>query len=306
MAAETQAKALPRTLIIGAAGFVGGYLVRELENAGHSVTAVDIPQINLLDKESVEHWIETSHPDYVVNLAAISSVGASWKNPVQTVEVNVRGTLHLLDAVQKFAPGAKTLLIGSAEEYARKDSPINEDDPLEASNPYGITKIAQENFAELYRKKYGMKIVCTRSFNHTGVGQTTAFAIPSFVKQVADIFKSGHPGEIKVGNLSAIRDFSDVKDVVRVYRLLLENENKFNVYNVGSGIANKLSDLLDYIVSLAEMEIKISTDPEKFRPVDLPYQCADNSRIKELGYWNATDIHETLKWMFDNEMKSGH
>lgn len=306
MAAETQAKALPRTLIIGAAGFVGGYLVRELENAGHSVTAVDIPQINLLDKESVEQLIERTQPDYVVNLAAISSVGASWKNPVQTVEVNVKGTLHLLDAIQKFAPSAKTLLIGSAEEYARKDSPINEDDPLEASNPYGITKIAQENFAELYRKKYGMKIVCTRSFNHTGVGQTTAFAIPSFVKQVADIFKSGHPGEIKVGNLSAIRDFSDVKDVVRVYRLLLENENKFNVYNVGSGIANKLSDLLDYIVSLAEMEIKISTDPEKFRPVDLPYQCADNSRIKELGYWNATDIHETLKWMFDNEMKSGH
>lgn len=299
MEQKTQA---PRTLVIGAAGFVGGHLINELKKAGHTTFSADIPQYNLLNKEGIEKLVQDFVPNYIVNLAAISSVGASWKNPVQTVEVNIKGTLHLLDAIQKFVPNAKTLLIGSAEEYARKETPITEDDPLEASNPYGITKIAQENFAELYRQKYGMKIVCTRSFNHTGIGQTTAFALPSFVKQVADIFKSGHPGEIRVGNLNAIRDFSDVEDVVYVYRLLLENENKFNVYNVGSGIAYKLNDLLNYIVSLANIEIKISTDPEKFRPVDLPYLCADNTRIKALGYWKATDIHETLKKMFENEL----
>lgn len=299
MEQKTQA---PRTLVIGAAGFVGGHLINELKKAGHTTFSADIPQYNLLNKEGIEKLVQDFVPNYIVNLAAISSVGASWKNPVQTVEVNIKGTLHLLDAIQKFVPNAKTLLIGSAEEYARKETPITEDDPLEASNPYGITKIAQENFAELYRQKYGMKIVCTRSFNHTGIGQTTAFALPSFVKQVADIFKSGRPGEIRVGNLNAIRDFSDVEDVVHVYRLLLENENKFNVYNVGSGIAHKLSHLLNYIVSLANIDIKISTDPEKFRPVDLPYLCSDNARIKALGYWKATDIHETLKKMFENEL----
>lgn len=306
MSAETQVKATPRTLIIGAAGFVGGYLVRELEDAGHSVTAVDIPQINLLDKESVEQLIERTQPDYVVNLAAISSVGASWKSPIDTVEVNVRGTLHLLDAVQKFVPNAKTLLIGSAEEYAQDSKPLDEDHELEASNPYGISKIAQENFASLYRKKYGMKIVCTRSFNHTGVGQKTAFALPSFVKQIADIQKSGQPGNIKVGNLDAYRDFSDVRDVVHVYRMLLENENEFEIYNVGSGIARKVGDLLQTIVNFATVKVNVEQDPEKMRPVDVPFQCADNDRIKRLGYWPGTDIKETLKWMFDHEFNAAN
>ena len=227
---------MPRTVDIGASGFVGGYLVRELESAGHSVFQANYPEYDLLNPSAMENAVKQAAPDYVVNLAAISSVGESWKNPVQTLDVNVKGTLHLLDAIQQFAPHAKTLLIGSAEEYAPKNSPLSETDPLEASNPYGISKIAQENFAELYRKKFGMKIVCTRSFNHTGIGQTPTFALPSFCKQVAEIDKSGKPGKIFVGNLSAVRDFSDVSDVVHVYRELLENDNEFTVYNVGSGI----------------------------------------------------------------------
>lgn len=292
------------TLIIGAAGFVGGYLIRELESAGHKVTAADIPQVNLLDKSSVEQLVEQSRPDYVVNLAAISSVGASWNNPATTIDVNVIGTLNLLDAVQKFVPDAKTLLIGSAEEYAQKSTDLQETDALEASNPYGISKIAQESFADLYRKKYGMKIVCTRSFNHTGVGQKTTFALPSFVHQVAEIEKSGKPGTIKVGNLDAVRDFSDVRDIVYVYRMLLENENRHDIYNVGSGKAHKVGDLLQMIVNLASLKISVEQDPAKMRPVENPYQCCDNTRISELGYWRGTDIRETLKWMFENEVNS--
>lgn len=181
------------TVVIGAKGFVGGYLVKELESAGHKVTAVDIPEVNLLDRDSVDALLESAKPNYVVNLAAISSVGASWKDPVSTIQVNVVGTLNLLESIAKNCPNAKTLLIGSAEEYAQKDTPLSESCDREASNPYGISKIAQENFAELYRKKYGMKIVCTRSFNHTGVGQKTTFALPSFVQQVATIEKAGCP-----------------------------------------------------------------------------------------------------------------
>ncbi|MBR5693628.1 MAG: GDP-mannose 4,6-dehydratase [Fibrobacter sp.] len=291
-----------KVVIVGASGFVGGYLARELESAGHSTVKVDLPEVNLLDAKQVEALVESAKPDAVVNLAAISSVGASWKCPADTISVNVNGTINLLEAVRKHAPQAKTLLIGSAEEYAvpEGNAPLKETDPLEASNPYGISKIAQENFAQLYRKKYGMKIVCTRSFNHTGVGQTTTFALPSFVKQVAEIHKSGKPGKIFVGNLSAFRDFSDVEDVVHVYRMLLENENEYDTYNVGSGIAHKIEDLLkNVILKFTPVEIEIVVDPAKVRPVETPYLCADNSRIKK--YWRGTDIKVTLQKMFDRQ-----
>ena len=287
---------MPRTLVVGATGFVGGYLVRELESAGHSVVQANFQEFNLLNLEQVEKTVRDAAPDYVVNLAAVSSVGQSWKDPLMTVDVNIKGSLHLLDSIQKFAPKAKTLLIGSAEEYAPKDSPLKETDALEASNPYGITKVAQENFANLYRKKFGMQIVCTRSFNHTGVGQLLSFALPSFCKQVADMDRSGKPGKIYVGNLSAFRDFSDVEDVVHVYRMLLETENDYTVYNVGSGKAHSMRELLQMIIDLAKVQIEVVQDPEKMRPVDIPYLCADNSRVQK--FFRGTDIRETIRKMF--------
>ena len=287
---------MPRTLVVGATGFVGGYLVRELESAGHSVVQANFPEFNLLNLEQVEKTVRDAAPDYVVNLAAVSSVGQSWKDPLMTVDVNIKGSLHLLDSIQKFAPKAKTLLIGSAEEYAPKDSPLKETDALEASNPYGITKVAQEKFANLYRKKFGMQIVCTRSFNHTGVGQLLSFALPSFCKQVADMDRSGKPGKIYVGNLSAFRDFSDVEDVVHVYRMLLETENDYTVYNVGSGKAHSMRELLQMIIDLAKVQIEVVQDPEKMRPVDIPYLCADNSRVQK--FFRGTDIRETIRKMF--------
>ncbi|MCF0215092.1 MAG: GDP-mannose 4,6-dehydratase [Fibrobacteraceae bacterium] len=296
---------MKRTLVIGANGFVGNYLVKELESNGHEVFAATYPEVDLLKPETITLAVQKSNPDFVVNLAAISSVGASWQNPKATMEVNVNGTLNLLDTLRQQNATAKVLLIGSAEEYAPKQEPLKETDALNASNPYGISKIAQENFAFLYRKKYGIDIVCTRSFNHIGIGQTQQFVIPSFCNQVAKLDNqlggTQKTGKIFVGNLEVYRDFSDVRDVVKVYRMLLEKDTKKDdefIYNVGSGKAYKLSELLDYIISLASVKIETCIDPQKMRPADNPFLCADNSKIK--SFWPNTDIKQTIKELFQH------
>lgn len=300
---------MKKVLLIGANGFVGNYLIQEFSNYDNIVIACDIHKektftydiayydVDILDKKRVEEIVKTCQPDYLINLAAISSVGLSWSIPEKTMQVNVIGSLNLLEAVKTYCPTCKILLIGSSEEYKNKNVPLKETDTINANNPYGISKIAQENFAKLYQEKYGLNIVCTRSFNHTGIGQLEQFVLPSFCKQVAEIEKSGKPGKIYVGNLSAYRDFSDVRDIVKVYRALLENETPDLIYNVGSGKVYKIEELLNYIISLSTQKIEIVIDKEKFRPIDTPYICCDNSKIAK--YFNNTDIKDTIKEMYE-------
>lgn len=300
---------MKKVLITGACGFVGKYLIKEFLENGYEILACDIKnngtlpenvkyaEMNILNKEQIDSVISEYKPDYLINLAAISSVGLSWNMPQKTVEVNVIGTLNILESVKQYASNCKVLLIGSSEEYAMKNEPINEESEINANNPYGISKIAQENFAKMYIEKYGMKIVCTRSFNHTGIGQLDNFVIPSFCKQVAEIDKTGKSGKIFVGNLSAYRDISDVEDVVTVYRTLLEKDNDLLVYNVGSGKAHKIEDLLKYIISLSSQNVEIVIDKDKFRSVDTPYICCDNTKVKE--YFKDTDIKDTIKRMYE-------
>lgn len=300
---------MKKVLITGAGGFVGKYLIEEFKKQNYEIVACDINKkqafekdlkyydMDILNKELVDNIINDCQPDYLINLAAISSVGLSWSIPDKTIEVNVVGTLNLLEAVKKNCPKCKILLIGSSEEYESKDRPLKEDDVVNANNPYGISKISQENFAKLYSEKYGLNIVCTRSFNHTGIGQLDQFVIPSFCKQVAEIEKTNKPGKIYVGNLSAYRDISDVKDIVKVYRSLLENDTDELIYNVGSGNTYKIEDLLKYIISLSNQEIEIVIDKDKIRPVDTPYICCDNS--KTLKYFDNTDIKDTIKEMYE-------
>lgn len=300
---------MKKVLITGAGGFVGGYLIKELQQSKYEVIACDINKkdvfnsnieykdMNILDKDCVNTIIEECQPDYLINLAAISSVGLSWSIPDKTIEVNVIGTLNLLNAIYKFAPKCKVLLIGSSEEYEPKNVPLKEEDAINANNPYGISKVAQENFARLYKEKYKLNIVCTRSFNHIGVGQLDQFAIPSFCKQVAEIEKSKKDGKIYVGNLSAYRDLSDVKDIVKVYRKLLENDMKELIYNVGSGNTYQMEEILKYIISLSNQKIEIAVDNEKIRPIDTPYICCDNT--KTVDFFNNTNIKETIKEIYE-------
>ena len=305
---------MKKVLITGAGGFVGSYLIKEFQKDNYEIIACDVNKkeifndnvkyydMDILDKDLVEDLIKKEQPDYLINLAAISSVSLSWDIPDKTIAVNVIGTLNILEAVKKQCIKCKILLIGSSEEYESKDKPLKETDILDANNPYGISKVTQENFSKLYREKYGLNVICTRSFNHTGIGQLEQFVIPNFCKQVAEIDKSNKPGKIYVGNLSAYRDISDVKDIVKVYKCLLENETNELVYNVGSGKVYKIEDLLKYIISLSNQPIEVVIDKEKIRPIDTPYICCDNSKI--LKYWNNTDIKETIKKMYEYYKKN--
>lgn len=302
---------MKKVLIFGAAGFVGGYLAEEFLTHGYTVCGSDIADTaalpagvtyhkgDLLSSDQVQALILAEQPDIIVNLAAISSVGASWSIPQTTVSVNVVGALNILEAARKCETAPRVLFVGSSEEYAATDSPMDESTPLNANNPYGISKMTQERFAALYRERYGMQVCCVRPFNHTGVGQRESFVLPSFCKQAAEIEKTGKPGVIKVGNLSAERDFSSVKDIVRAYRLIVERGDCTKVYNVGSGKAYSLRQMLEYIVSLCTVPVTVEVDPERFRPVDTPVVCCDHSAITEdLGWMPEYSIFDVLQEMF--------
>lgn len=304
---------MKKVLITGAGGFVGKYLIDIFKKDGYRILACDINKkesfeadveyedMDILNKNMINIVMRDFTPDYLINLAAISSVGMSWKIPNKTVEVNVIGTINLLEAVHTYCPNCKVLLIGSSEEYMAKNVPLKESDEVNANNPYGISKIAQENFARMYKEKYGINIICTRSFNHIGIGQAENFAIPSFCKQVAQIEKLGRPGPIAVGNLTAYRDFSDVKDIVKVYKLLLENDTNELIYNVGSGKAYQMKEILDYIISLSTQKIDVIEDSDKMRPVDTPFICCDNEKTKK--YFDNTDIKKTIKEIYEYYLK---
>lgn len=299
---------MPRALIFGVNGFVGGYLSREFTDHGYEVIGSDMAdeaahdglsgyyQGNLLDADRVFTVISSASPDVIVNLAAVSSVGQSWKMPALTMQVNVAGTLNILQAVRAMAEPPRILLVGSSEEYASSDRPLKETDLLDATNPYGISKVTQERFAELYGERYGLCIYRTRSFNHTGPGQSTKFVIPSWCKQVADIDRSGKPGVIHVGNLDVARDFSDVRDVVRAYRMILESDFAGEVFNVGQGIATPLLKIAKTICSFSCQDIEICVNESLLRLADNPIICSDNAKIQSLLRWTpAFSFEDTLR-----------
>ena len=299
---------MAKLLIFGYSGFVGPYLAKEFLKDNYEIVGSDIIEptfgelkvefykSDLLNYVEVNKLIYNVKPDMIINLAAISSVGLSWKIPQKTMEVNVIGALNILEASRQLENKPKVMFIGSSEEYASSDKPLNESSPLNANNPYGISKLTQERYAELYRKQYGMKVYCVRSFNHTGIGQKDTFVLPSFCKQVAEIEKSGKPGVIKVGNLEAIRDFSDVRDIVRAYKLIIENDDYEMIYNVGSGKAYSLRELLNFIISLSSQKIEVVVDSNRYRPIDTPYICCDSSFLKRRLLFNFEySIYDTLK-----------
>lgn len=305
-----------RALIFGAGGFVGAYLAKELAENGYEVFGSDLrgttgnPDFSgyrsgdLTDADAVRSIVDEFQPSAIVNLAAISSVGQSWKMPQVTMSVNVNGTLNILDAAKALKSPPKILLIGSSEEYAPSGAPLKETDPIDANNPYGISKTAQERFAEIYEKHYGLRIYRTRSFNHTGISQPSSFVLPSWCSQVAEIEKSGRPGILKVGNIDVARDFSDVRDVVYAYRTLLESDSYGQVYNIGSGIATPLREIIETVIGFSSREISYEVDQALIRPSDQPCVQADISKAtRELGWQPEIPLMRTLRDMYESFLR---
>lgn len=299
-------------LVFGISGFVGHYLAEEFHANGYDIWGSDLSEsksvpdyvnfrkADVLDAKQIEKIIEECQPTYVINLAAISSVGQSWKFPQRTVEINTVGTLNILEGIKQHATDSKLLLVGSSEEYMASEYPMNEQCAIEAGNPYGISKIMQEKFGELYYKRYGIKIAYVRAFNHTGIGQRDTFVIPSWCKQAASISKGlCSSNVISVGNLHVKRDFSDVRDISKAYRLVLEQGQCNHVYNVGSGEIHELKELLEYIISLSDTDIEIETDESLIRSYEPEYIWCNNEQIKkELGWKKEYSIFDTIHGIY--------
>lgn len=303
-------------LIIGAGGFVGSYLIQELLSCGKAVGATKLPHESIriggcevfdldLAKESDIRMLLASHrPAQIYHLAAQSSVAVSWKDPELTVDVNIKGVLHLLEAirsVEDYYP--RILLVGSGEEYGIQRSgniTVSEDAPLHPSNMYAVTKACQNMIGSVYARAYGMGIVMVRAFNHIGVGQSPQFVAADFALQIAEMEAGFRDPVMKVGNLAAKRDFSDVRDVVRAYVMLMEKGISGETYNVGSGNAVSIQELLDILLEQSRASIIVEQDAARMRPSDVPAIAADITKLQEDTGWKPEyTLEETLRTMLD-------
>jgi GDP-4-dehydro-6-deoxy-D-mannose reductase len=303
-----------RILITGVTGFVGSYLVErcrahypqaEIFGLYHSgvpqPTSAVMEQVTPLHADitqarEVRQALAESHPDVIFHLAAQASVAASWSDPVQTLQVNAIGAVCLLEAARLEQPTVRIALVGSGEEYGAvhpDENPIHEACPLRPINPYAVTKAAQDLYGYQYFAAYGLPVVRVRAFNHFGPRQSDAFVLAGFARQIALIEAGKAEPVILVGNLQAKRDFLPVEDVVAAYLAVAEHGQPGEVYNVGSGKARSIGEILDLLLTFANMPIRVHEDPARMRPVDIPILEADISRIQAQTSCKPTVLFES-------------
>lgn len=308
---------MSKALIIGAAGFVGSYLAKCLQNEfGMEVAATKLPHeilsgmddvavydLNILNKDDVVELLLSVRPDYIIHLAAQSSVSVAWKNPCLTVDVNIKGSINVLDAVRELYYKPRVLMIGSGEEYGHikpGETPIKEDNNLRPGNIYAATKACQNMISSIYAQAYDMELMSVRAFNHIGPNQAPLFVVADFCKQVAEIEKGLREPVMYVGNLAAQRDFTDVRDVVRAYALLVQKGESGKTYNVGSGHAIAIQEILNMIIEESTADVKVEVDPNKIRPVDVPIIEADTTLLKETTGWGQKiELRQTIRETLD-------
>ena len=284
-----------RALITGAGGFVGPYLTGHLADCGDEVHGTDV-DVDVVDAEGVRRAFDDLRPEAVYHLAAASHVGTSWSAPVEVLRVNAEGTLNVLLAALE-AGVRRVLLIGSAEQYGRispDDLPVRETQPLRPVSPYGASKAAAEMVASHAWHGRGLEVVCVRAFNHLGPGQSDALVASAIARQIADAEAAGG-GVVRTGDLSPRRDFTDVRDVVRAYRLLVEHGVPGEAYNVCSGRDVAIQEVADLLARLATVAVTFELDPDRLRPAEVQVVRGDNTKLREATGWQPEiPLEQTL------------
>ncbi len=304
-----------KALITGITGFAGSHLAEFLLADGHEVFGtrrVRSPMENLSavadkltlidcelsDASAVRDALKAAQPDLIFHLAAQSFVPASWVYPGYTLFNNIGAQLNIFEAVRELKLDVRILVACSSEEYGRaeeKDLPLTEDSPLRPLSPYGVSKVAQDMLAYQYHESYGLKTIRTRAFNHTGPRRGEVFVTSNFARQIAEIELGKRKPVVHVGNLSAQRDFTDVRDVVKAYYLACTQGEPGEVYNVCSGKSVTIQEILDTLLELSQREVEVVVDTARMRPSDVQLLRGDASKLADATGWHPTiDLRQTL------------
>src|SRR5262245_41689098 len=306
-----------RVLITGITGFVGSHFAEhaldqgvevygsyrwrsKTENIDHLGAKIHLVEGDLRDVSSVQHVLEASQPDAVIHLAAQSFVGSSWQAPAETLITNIGAQVNLLEAIRQRPRKPRFLVVGSSEEYGavyESELPITEDNPLRPLSPYAVSKVAQDLLGYQYFRSYGLHIVRSRAFNHEGPRRGDVFVTSNFARQIAEIEAGLREPVIRVGTLKTKRDYTDVRDIVRGYWQLLERGEPGEVYNLCSGKAWEIGELLEFLIGETRVRpITVREDPARLRPSDVPVLLGDASRIQRaVGWQPERPFEQTLR-----------
>jgi len=311
-----------RVLITGITGFAGSHLAEflianhpdvkvfgivrwrsRMENILPIRDNIELCEADLKDMVSLQGCLAHIRPDRIFHLAAQSFVPTSWKCPAETFAINATGQINLFESLLSLKQSPLIQVAGSSEEYGRvfpDEIPMKETNPLRPLSPYAVSKVAQDLLGYQYFQSYGLSVVRTRGFNHTGPRRGEVFVTSSLAKQIAAIEKGVKEPVIQVGNLDAKRDFSDVRDIVEAYWLSLEKGEPGDVYNIGSGVSRPIREVLDTLLSLSKVNVRVEVDPQRLRPSDVPILLADSSKfVAQTGWKPRFSFRQTLSDLLD-------
>jgi len=298
---------MPRLLILGHSGFVGKHVIEAALGRVEVEVVLPPPHFDVSDAQSVATALQSAEPDWVLHLAAQSSVAESLQQPIKTYQVNTIGTANVVNAAVQRGFAGRLLFVSSADVYGAVEPaalPIKESQPAAPRNPYAASKLAAEAICLEASRRSGFDVVIARPFNHIGPGQDTRFAVASFAAQIAAIAARNHSPTLAVGDLSVERDFTDVRDVIRAYFTLFERGHRGDIYNVCSGVSHRLELVLQQLIGASDTEIRIEVDESRLRSSEAPRLVGDNGKLRSLGWRPQIPLSQTVRDIYQHALNA--